>query len=408
MKQKIFTHYFETGANNIKKIRSLLKQLKKEHDEQMHLSPKNIIQQNEKEQKKEEVMIHFSLASVAKATIVVIGLIALSRFVAEIGTILIVFFISILFASALTPTVDLLEKKYKMPRPLSVIIMFLALLFILGFFISQMIPLVVVQLFELAKTISSLLTEIGDGSLNLPFGNKIEPVLTSLADQINKEMMIQELKQAVESFATELQGFANNTFAVIKTVFDGVLNFIVVLVLTFFLVINEKAVNGFFISLFPSKHGEYIAEKIDAIQEKVGYWLRGQMVLMLVMFALSLTGLLILGIDNALTLAMMTGIAELIPVVGPVGAGIPAILIGFNESPWLAVWVLGLIILLQQIEGHILVPLVMRRAVGLNPIIIILAMLIGLETLGIVGMIMAVPVATTLSIFVNEYANKKK
>ena len=101
-------------------------------------------------------------------------------------------------------------------------------------------------------------------------------------------------------------------------------------------------------------------------------------------------------------------IAELLPVIGPIAAGIPAILVGFNESPWLAIWVLGLIILLQQIEGNILVPLVMRRAVGLSPIVIIPSMLIGLETLGVVGMIMAIPVATTLSIFVREYAEKEK
>ncbi|MFA5792917.1 MAG: AI-2E family transporter [Candidatus Gracilibacteria bacterium] len=408
MKEKKLTHYLEAGAENFKKLRTKLQELKKEHDEQSKFILPRGADKEDEQNRKENVEIHFSLASVAKATIVVIALIALSQFVAEIGKILLIFFISILFASALTPTVDLLEKRYRVPRPLSVIGMFLILLLILGFFISQMIPLVVTQLFELAKSMSSLLNKFSDGSMNLPFGEKLQPILQGLADQVNKEMIIQELKQAVESFATELQGFAGNTFQVIKTVFDGIFNFIVVLVLTFFLVVNEKAVNGFFISLFPSKHGSYIAEKIDAIQEKVGYWLRGQMVLMLAMFSFSLIGLLILGIDNALTLAMMTGIAELIPVIGPIGAGIPAVLTAFNESPWLAVWVLGLIILLQQIEGHILVPLVMRRAVGLNPIIIILAMLVGLETLGIVGMIVAVPVATTLSIFVNEYARKKK
>ena len=79
------------------------------------------------------------------------------------------------------------------------------------------------------------------------------------------------------------------------------------------MVVNEKDVRNFFVSLFPSRHGAYIVDKIQTIQEKIGFWLRGQVVLMCLMFTLSLTGLLILGIDNALTLAMMTGIAELLP-----------------------------------------------------------------------------------------------
>ena len=139
-----------------------------------------------------------------------------------------------------------------------------------------------------------------------------------------------------------------------------------------------------------------------------GDWLRGQMILIIAMFTLTLIGLLILDVDYALTLAMMAGIAELLPVVGPITAGVPAVLVAFNESPWLAVWVVGLILLLQQIEGQILIPLIMKKAVGLSPIITILAVLIGFETLGILGIIIAIPVTATLSIFVRDYVSKKK
>jgi predicted PurR-regulated permease PerM len=405
MEKKKISRYLKSTKDNFKKFKDLLVQIKKEREKPVEIFD----HKKDKEEKvKEEIIISFSLASVAKATLVVIGIVVLSQFLADTGRILLIFFIAILFSSALNPTAEHFEKKYRVPRALSVILMFVALLFVLGFFISQLIPLVASQLIELAKGFSSLVSKFGDGSINLPFGEKFQPFIQSIGEQINKDVVITQVKHALESLSSELQVFAGDTIGVIKNVFDGVLNFVIVLVLTFFLVINENAVNKFFISLFPSRHGGYIAKKIEAIQEKIGYWLRGQMVLMLLMFTLSLTGLLILGIDNAFTLAMMTGIAELIPVVGPICAGIPAILIAFNESPWLAIWVLGLIILIQQIEGHILIPIVMRRAVGLNPIIIILAMLTGLETLGIVGMIMAVPVATTLSIFVTEYAEKKK
>lgn len=404
--EKNISKLFKFTTQNFKNLRKTLKELKKEHDEQVRFKP-----QIEKEPHKaapDETVILLSLPNVAKATMLVIAIVALSRFLGEIGHILLVFFISVLFASALNPTVNALEKKYKFPRSASVLIMYLLLILAIVFFISQLVPLMAAQLIELGKSMGDVFNKLHETGITLPFGKSLEAPLNEFLQQLDKDAVVSELKLALENAASQLEFFAGNTLQVIKTVFNGILNFVVVLVLTFFLVVNDRGVNEFFISLFPSKHGSYIAAKIEAIQTKVGYWLNGQLTLMFLMFLLTWIGLLILGVDNALTLAIMTGIGELLPVVGPIAAGIPAILVGFNESPWLAAWVIGLIILIQQIEGHILIPLVMRKAVGLSPIIIILAMLTGLETLGIVGMIMAVPVATTLSIFVTEYAQKEK
>lgn len=403
MAQRI-NKFIQNTTENIKHLRQTLQQLKDQRSESQKIE---LPHREERSSKKEEVIVHFSLASTAKATILVLLLIALSHFLGDIARIILVFFISVLFSAALTPTVNALQRR-RIPRSVSVLGIFFVLLLILGFFVSQLIPLVATQLIELAKSLTHLVEKMGTGEINIPFGETLRPYLEDFMAQIDKETLINEVKTTLESFAGELQTLAGDTFGVIKAIFNGIFNFVLVLILTFFLIVSGKDVNNFFVSLFPSKHGEYIAEKIETIQEKVGFWLRGQVILMFLMFGLSLTGLLILGIDNALTLAMMTGIAELLPVVGPIAAGIPALLVAFNESPWLALWVLGLIIFMQQIEGNLLVPLVMRKAVGLSPIIIILAMMTGLETLGIVGMIMAIPVATTLSIFVKEYAEKEK
>jgi predicted PurR-regulated permease PerM len=404
--EKNLSKIVDFTTKNFKNLRKTLRDLKKEREEQIKFKPQ--VSKKAEKDDAEEIIFHFSLLNVAKATIVVIAMVVLSQFLGEISHILLIFFISILFASALNPTVNALEKRYRVPRALSVSFIYLLLLLAIVFFISQLIPLMATQLVELGKSLTTTLGKLNEGPISLPFGKSLEGPLNDFLQQVDQEAVIAELKLGLERAASQLEFFAGNTLEVIHTVFNGVLNFIVVLVLTFFLVVNDSDVNEFFISLFPSKHGAYIAEKIHAIQTKVGYWLNGQITLMFLMFLLTWIGLLILGVDNALTLAMMTGIGELLPVVGPVASGIPAVLVAFNESPWLAVWVIGLIVLIQQIEGHVLIPLVMRKAVGLSPIIIILAMLTGLETLGIVGMIMAVPVATTVSIFVKEYAEKEK
>ena len=151
-----------------------------------------------------------------------------------------------------------------------------------------------------------------------------------------------------------------------------------------------------------------IVEKTEAITDKIGHWLRGILTLMFSMFLLYLIGFSILGIKYATTLANMGGMAELFPVIGPILAGIPAVLIAFNQSPWLVLWVIGIIVLIQQIEGNVLIPLIMRKAVGLSPVIVIISVLIGYEMLGILGILLAVPVATTISIFIRDYTAKDK
>lgn len=403
--EKNISKFFHVTSQNFKNLRKALQELKK--DRERLPVPREETPREEEGKSPERILVSFSLSNVAKATITVIVCVALSQFVQEIWGVLLLFFISVLFSAALNPTVNALEER-KIPRSISVLAMFFILLLILGFFVSQLIPLMATQMLELAKSLTSALEKIQSGEGHFPFSEQLQPFLQDFLSHVDRETVIAQVQEALRSASSQLEGLANNTFAVIKTVFNGIFNFVVVLLLTFFMVTNDKGVHGFFISLFPSKHGAYIADKIFLIQNRVGYWLRAQLVLMCLMFCLSLIGLLILGVENALTLAMMTGIAELLPVVGPISAGIPAILVAFNESPWLALSVIVLIFILQQIEGNILVPLVMKKAVGLSPIIIILAMMIGFQTLGVLGMIIAIPVTTILSIFVKDYASKEK
>lgn len=398
--------FLKSTGENVLKLKNKVDELKKKQQESYEQSLPH--PHKPKVEEHETLLVEFSLASVAKATLVIIGLVLLTKFLSEISEILLVFFIAYLFSAALHPTVKSLEK-YKIPKALSILLIYLLLLFLLGFFITQLVPLLAIQIIELARHLSEIANNLNSSTTSDSFiTQQIKPFFDGFAKEINKDLIINEAKQYLESIGTQLQSFAGNTFEVIKTVFHGILNFVLVLILTFFLTIEEKGVNNFFISLFPSKHGQYIIEKIETVKQKVGYWLRGIVTMMVIMFALTLTGLLILGVDYALTLAMMIGIAELIPVVGVILSAIAAILVAFNQSPWLGVWVMGLYILLQQLEGHIIVPLVMRKAVGLSPIVIILAMLTGFTTLGILGMIIAIPVATSLSIFVIDYTAKEK
>lgn len=385
------------------KMRKTIRSLKEEQEkEDLKVNVKK-----KSSKKSDEVVVHISSSSVAKATLVVIGLLLLVNFLSGILDIIVVLFVSILFAAALDPTVDALEK-YKIPRSVSVIGIFIVLLFLLGYFISQLIPLVAVQLFELAKNLTDIVNGLLEGGTQLPFGDNIQALLTTFFEHVDRSVFEEQLKNSLETLSVQLQSFAGDTFTGIISIFSSILNFALILILTFFLVVDEKSVDQFFLSLFPSKHAAYIIEKSEAVKHKVGYWLRGQVVMMVLMFLVTLITFLSLGVDYALTLAMMAGISELIPVVGPFLSGIPALLVAFNQSPWLALWVFIAIVIIQQLEGNVMVPLVMRKAVGLSPIIVIISMLVGYSSLGILGMIIAVPVATSVSIFVHDYTMKEK
>jgi len=129
--------------------------------------------------------------------------------------------------------------------------------------------------------------------------------------------------------------------------------------------------------------------------------------LCLVIFVLSYIGLLILGVKYALMLALIASITELVPYIGPIIGAIPAVVLAFAQSPMLAVFVVALYYGIQLVENNILTPKIMEKAVGINPIISIVALLVGFKVAGVVGAILSIPVATAVSVFVKDVFDSK-
>jgi predicted PurR-regulated permease PerM len=123
---------------------------------------------------------------------------------------------------------------------------------------------------------------------------------------------------------------------------------------------------------------------------------------MFIVGCLTYIGLYFLGIKYALTLALVAALLEIIPYIGPILAAIPAVILGFAQSPFLALLVILLFVVIQQLENYIIVPQVMKKTVGLNPIVIIIVMLIGAKLAGVIGIILAVPVAAAVAEFLKD------
>jgi len=403
---KKFKKLLKNTQRQAKKLRDKVSKLKTDQKTR-HKTLENLKPPSKKEPS--HVVVEFSLPCVAKATLVVIGLYLLVRFVGEVQDVIIIIFVSLFLAAAFDSIVDQLQKK-KIPRSVSVIGIYLIAFAVLTVFISTLIPLMAHQTLELARTITDLVANLTKEAFiwELPYAENLQSTLEGFIANADQQAVLSNLQAGLEQIGAQLQNLAGNTFGAVKVIFNGVFNAILVLVLTFFIIVDEKGINHFFTSLFPSKHTEYIIAKSDAIKEKIGYWLRGQLKLMVAMTIITFVGLKILGIEYALTLAILAGLTELLPVIGPIIAAIPALLVGLNASPMTALWVLIFYFIIQQLEGNILVPLIMKKSVGLSPIIIIIAMLIGFQFLGILGVIIAVPVATAISIFIKDYAAKEK
>ena len=138
----------------------------------------------------------------------------------------------------------------------------------------------------------------------------------------------------------------------------------------------------------------------------MGYWLQGQFILMLIVFLIDYIGLLIIGVPYALILALIAGLLEIVPYIGPIISAVLAFAITFLHDPVTGFVVLALFALVQQLEGYVIAPLVMKKAVGLNPVVVILALMIGAKLAGVTGIIIAVPVATAIGEVVNDLTKK--
>ena len=138
------------------------------------------------------------------------------------------------------------------------------------------------------------------------------------------------------------------------------------------------------------------------MQEKLGAWLRGQIILMIVVGVLTYIGLLILGVKYALVLAIFAGIAEIVPYAGPIIAAVPAIGIGLTMSPFKGMIVALLYFGIQQIENAVLTPKIMQKSVGLNPVVSLFALMVGFKFAGLVGALLAIPVATIVAVFLRD------
>lgn len=291
--------------------------------------------------------------------------------VGQILDVILLFFVAFIFMSALYPVTDKLVS-FKVPRVLAV-------LFILIFTITFIAVLLAVGLTPLIKQ-------------TIDLSQQLAVTLNSLFNAVGiNESVIQQ----------ELAAFSSEAVNITVNIFKNVISLVSILVVSIYLLLDREKIENYGTSFFGEKQ-ERAKKTLRIIEDKLGAWLRGQILLSLLIGVLVYIGLLVLGIEAALPLAIIAAFLEVIPVIGPIIAAIPAVLIALTISPVSAGLVAGLYFAIQQLEGHLVVPQVMKKAVGLNPLLVILAISVGGRLLGIGGALLAVPIAVVIQIILQE------
>lgn len=403
-----FKDLFSRTRQRLKDLTNTVARLKREKEEE----EKAVTMPKVTEKAQEIHRIDFSGATIARVFFIAILFLAGIWLVIQIREIILIFFVALLFAAALDPMVDAMERR-KIPRWLGVLIVYTVLFFVIGLFVGNVIPLLATEIGDLALKIPDLLRNMAQGNISLPgFLEWTRPIITKIFEAVDLSIL-DNFPDLLSTFSTQLTDFGKNIISGIISIFNGLFNTLLVLILTFLMVWDEQSIDKFTLSLFPARYGKYISEKSSAIKEKIGQWLRGQVTLMVIVglaigLGLFIVGLFIGPIRYATTLAMFAGLLEIVPYIGPVLAWLIALPIVANQSFLHVILVTIVFVIIQQLENNVIVPLVMKKAVGLNPILSIISMMVGFSLLGVLGMVLAIPVATSVSIFVKEYTEREK
>ncbi len=305
-----------------------------------------------------------------------------------IRDVIFLFFIVLLLFAAFNPLVSALER-WHIPRFISVITIYIGFLFALALIIYAFIPPVVKQLQLLSEYLPAYFSHLKEFILKTQHLNFFN----------------QGLQNSLNALAESLSRFSQSAWAGVISIFGGIVSFLVIVVASFYLLLYKTHFHETILKLFPEQQRKLIRRILKRAVEKLGAWTLGEVVLCIIVGTLTFVALIILKVKFALLLALLAGILEIIPTVGPVLAAIPAVAIALLASPWQALGVIVAYVIIQQIENHLLVPLVMRKAINLNPVLTIFALLVGAKLGGLLGAIIAVPMLAVILVALEETAS---
>lgn len=230
-----------------------------------------------------------------------------------------------------------------------------------------------------------------------------------LAHVSNNQSQISGILNGLQTFRMAFTDPSAGVFKIVSTFFGGIFSFVLIVVLSFYFTVQNTGVEEFLKLVTPAKNEDYVVSLWHRAQRKIGLWMQGQLLSSLIGGVIAYLGLLILGIPYALLLAAFTALAMLVPIFGSFISAAPAMIIAASAGDvTLALIVGGLYLIINQFEAHLIHPLVVNKVVGIPPLLVILALIVGGDLAGFLGVVLAIPVAATLRELLSDMARGKR
>ncbi len=336
--------------------------------------------------------LHISPISVFKSALVLIGLFLL--FV--LRDVVLVVVAAVVIASAVEPITRWLTR-HRMPRTIAVVLIYFSIAVLVFSIVYFALPPL---LFEASSFLSQLPEYVGQVDTQALFDRFNIGQQPEVLQGISNTLSAGDL---VSSFRS-LLAIPGGVFQVVSSVFGGVFSFVLIVVFSFYFAVQERGIENFLHIVTPPKHQAYAINLWKRSQVKIGQWMQGQLLLMLLVGVLVFLGLTILGVKHAFLFALLAGLLEIIPLFGPVISSIPPILVGISDGGVSqALMVGGLFIIIQQFENHLIYPLVVNKVVGVPAMVVMLALIIGGQLGGFLGALLSVPLAAAFMELVNDF-----
>jgi len=312
---------------------------------------------------------------------------------------LLILLTAVILASAIEPATRFFVKR-KIPRAISVIIIYAVSISALAGIFYTFIPPLVGDAIDVVETLPEYVKTLSDSDRF----NQV-PQLSDFLNNFSENTNGSDFFKTISNTAGNATASVVTTFS---TVFGGIISMLLIIVFSFYLAVQEDGVSNLIRLVTPIRNEKYAIDLWKRSQKKIGLWMQGQMLLSVIIAVLTYLGLTILGIENALFLAFIAGLFELIPIFGPILAAIPAVSFALLQGGLtLGLMVTGMYLIIQQFESQLIHPLVVKKIVGIPALIAILSLIVGAQIAGFLGVVISVPVTAAIMEYISDIEKKK-
>lgn len=330
------------------------------------------------------------------ATLVLVFVAASFWLFYRFNQIVFILFVAIVIGTVIRPVVNWLHRR-GLSRIAGVILVYFLLLAVIIGFALLLFPLIVEQGTTIIAAAPSYYQSLREWMVNS--SNQLIGRLSEFLPATPPSLQLPTTQQTGQ----EVIASAGQALDYVASAANTILIAIVSLVLAYYWMLDGPRIIQSFLLLLPQNQRESISELISAMESKVGFYIAGQGLLSLVVGIMALLAYLLIGLPNALVLGLMAGVLEAVPMIGPLLGAIPAALVALSIAPARLVWVIVATVIIQQVENILLVPRIMRKAVGVNPFVTLLAIFAFSSIFGIAGALMAIPLAAIIQLILDRF-----